>query len=573
MHAAWPVLLDVGIALAAAFLLGALMERLRQSAVVGYIAAGVLVGPGALALVSDTARVDAFAQFGLALLLFVVGLEFSWRRLRRLGYIATGGGALQVAATMAATWGAARMLGIPSAEALALGGILAMSSDSIVLRELAARAELDSVHGRAAVGITLFQDIAVIPLALLLAFLGGRGGAGAGGLAPLAGALAGAAFIVGVMLLLGRFVLPRALAATSELRNRELAVILSVVLCLGAMAGAHAAGLPVPLGAFLAGMLVAGTPFADSIRADLEPFRAVLLTLFFTSVGMLIEPRWLAANPALLVALTLAIVVGKTLVVWGVGRLFGLSHKAAVAAGLTLAQIGELAFMLAAVSLGSGLMREETYVLFVAATAVSLLLTPYLIAAAPACGARVERALERMGLASRAAVRLEAIRRIMRNHVVVVGYGPAGRRVVNALRAVGAPSIIIELNPAGAAQAQRDGLAARIGDATQAEILEGAHLAEAQALVVTIPDPRTTEDVVRRAKALAPRVPVIARARFHKFAEELRAAGADRVVDEEDLMGERLGDEILRHVGMPAEAIERADEATLSPEQETPRYP
>ncbi|UCF81400.1 MAG: cation:proton antiporter [Acidobacteriota bacterium] len=563
-----PVLLDLVVVLALAVLLGALLEHFRQSAIVGYLAAGVLLGPGGFHVVRSLETVHILSEIGLALLLFTIGLEFSWRRLQRLGSVAAGGGALQILLTALLFALVGKSLGLGGREAVAMGAVLSLSSTAVVLRALSDRAEIDSVHGRSALGILLLQDIAVVPLGLMMAFLGEKGTIGSASVA-LTAALAAGAVLFGVMALVSRFVLPRLLVASSGARNREIAIVLAAVVCLGAMWSSQAAGLSLTLGAFIGGMLLAESPFAEQIRADVEPLRAVFVTVFFVSIGMQVDVQWFVGHLAQVAGVVFAVVVGKAVVTTLVVRLFQSSWKEASATGVTLAQIGEFSFVLAVIAVGHGVVGPERFRLFVSAVPVTLLLTPYLVAMAPALAEGVERRLHAWGIAPAQGGGEGETERELEGHVIVVGFGPAGESVAHALKALGTTVLVVDLNPQSIAAARADGFLAKVGDAARGEILQSSRIESAQALVVTAPDPRAARLVIAQGRKMAPEVPIVARGRFHRYADDLRHAGASVVVDEESLVGEHLGHEILKEIRLPADAADAATDALHGEESDS----
>lgn len=559
-------LLDVVILLAAAMFLGAMFERLRQSAIVGYLLAGTLLGPNAFDLVVHDEGVAAIAELGVALLLFSIGLEFSWGRLRSLGRPALLGGVMQLVFTLIVGTGAALLLGEGAAAAVAVGAVVALSSTAVVLRTLADRAELDAVHGRAALGILLVQDIAVVPLVLLIETLGGQGSAGEVAWRVMTEVAMGAA-MVGVFVLLARYGLPRVVAHPSISKNRELPILFAIVAAAGSAWSAYAIGLSPALGAFVAGVILAGSPLATQVRADVGPLKTVFVTLFFSAIGMLADVEWLVTgwHLPLVLGVLLGVVAGKAAVIWGVERLLRMPHRHAVATGLSLAQVGEFSFVLATMAAGVGVFSEDTFALLVSVTIGSLFVTPYLIGGALPVGGWVERRLRgknrngteplrrprsAQGNADEAQEAEEeptnAEHTPLRGHVVIIGFGPAGRAVAEGLARGGTPVMIIDLNPRTVLAARNEGLHALAGDAASAEVIEHAHAPMAKAVVVTVPDHRAAVATIERVRAECPNVPIIARARYHVHAGALRMAGAHVAVDEEDTVGRRLSEEVGR---------------------------
>ncbi len=535
----WPILFDVGVLLGVAFVFGALCERLRQSALLGYLLAGMLLGPNALDVISSSKEVDGLAEVGVCLLLFSLGLEFSWRRLRALGSTALGGGALQVGLTLGAIGLVAASVGVPGPTAVVIGSAFALSSTAGVLRVLMARSELDSVHGRHALGILLFQDLAVIPLVLLTSFLGAPSSDlsafwGLGRTAVML-LLMVAAFYVAF-----NHVVPRVLLATASLKNRELPVLFAVVGALCAIYTAHELGLSPAIGAFIAGMLLGESPFATQVRADLSVLRTLLVTVFFSSIGMLADPAWIGANIGLTAAVAAGVLIVKALVCFAALLCMGQSARSSLAAGLCLSQVGEFAFVIAETSRGT-LVDDELFMVIVSTMMVTLCVTPYLIAGAPQLANGILERLARLGIVRLNPSEPETQRQLSSGHVVLIGYGPAGQKCALALREAALAISILDLNPNLAAKARTDGFDAHVGDGAHPDVLEHLHVASASVVVVALPDPWIAERVVRAIRCQAPDVPVVVRSRYHMHIELLEPAGASAIVDEEQEVGNLLG--------------------------------
>jgi monovalent cation:H+ antiporter-2, CPA2 family len=551
----WTILSGVLVLLAAAFIAGVVFERLGQSAVLGYLLAGLILGPNAMGIASGhEGAVASLAELGVALLLFAIGLEFSLKRLWRLGRVGLLGGTIQVSVTVTIAAVVASFFGLRAQAAIGIGAIIAFSSTACVLRVLADRGQIDSVHGRNALGILLLQDIAVIPLVLVISMLD-RGAVSVPEL--LLGMVRSAGLFVGMTAgfwAIANFILPRVLSTSALLGNRELLILLAALLSLGSAWIAHTLGISPALGAFVAGMVMAESPYAMQTRADIGPLRTVFVTLFFVSIGMLGDPTWIANNwLAVLIAGTL-VVGGKIVLVTAIIRSFRHPWPEAVTTAVCLAQIGEFSFIVAQqVFLHSGTVQDRwLFDLSVSVSIVSLLMTPYLVRLAPTLG----RLFVTKGEHRRKA--------LTENHhhsnhvgpgVIVVGYGVAGQQLVEPLLRHHVHLTIIDFQIANVQVARDRGFSAIVGDARNRELLEHLHITKAQAVVVALPDHETVVAVIHQVRALAPGVPIIARARYHRYAGEIIAAGASMVVDEEQQIGRRLGLEarrLLRHdAGLP----------------------
>jgi len=554
----WPVLFQLVLLLAAALLLGMLLERLGQSAILGYLLAGTLMGPSMLNVVHADSGVPILAELGVSLLLFAIGLEFSATRLIRLGRLALGGGTLQVLLTLGLASTIAWLSGVGGKTALAIGAMVALSSTACVLRVLIDRGEIDSVHGRSALGILLLQDVAVVPLVLFVTMLGGSGTLAEMGIGFLK-AVGLIIALVGGFYLLSNFVLPRVLTTLSLSRDRELLVLLAVILAMGSAGAAHALSISPALGAFIAGIMLAESPFATQIRSDISALRALFVTLFFASVGMLGDPVWIATHLWQVGVVLTLIVAGKALIITLLAAAFNRTPKHAVATGVSLAQVGEFGVVIGGIAQGTGLLEDFAFRLIVSATLLSLFLTPFLVRAALPIGAAVERFWPRKWLGKTAAHRDEEEAHVIRSgHVLVAGFGPSGQCVAKELVRSKKDAVVLDLRPSNVELARSMGLDAVLGDATNLDILLHHGIAGAEAMVITVPDHRAACQIVASVRTLAPGISIIARSRYHPFVFELERAGATVVVDEEFVTANRLAAAVRSPLGSPKGADQEA---------------
>ncbi len=557
----WDTLRDGLLLLLAAMTLGTIAERLRQSAIVGYLIAGTLAGPNVLGWIGHQQEIHHYAEVGVALLLFVIGLEFSPRRLLELGTAPLAVGVLQVVVTTAVGWGVAVACGLSVQTGLVVGMMIAMSSTACVLRLLADRAEIDGIHGRAALGVLLVQDVAVVPMMLAVSAMAGNQPAYAV-VGKVAMSLLLAALLIGGIYLVFTIVAPRLLRQRAWRRNRDLPILLAVILALGSAWAAQQMGLSPALGAFAGGVMLAVSPFATQVRADVRPLSTVLVTLFFASIGMFGDPWWLVGHLPLVAGIVAAIVAGKPLIVALLGSAFGQPWRYSIATGLCLAQIGEFSFVLATIAQtpidGVALMSAETFRAMISATIISLILTPYAVAAAPRVGAWfADRLSPRVG--GGGAVRPVGAAEQDADSILIVGFGPAGQRVAEGIMGPDqAPIVVVDMNPDNIAIAERYGLTGVLGDATQSEVLEHAGIHRARVVVLVVPDHKATRQLIDHVRDLAPDAYLIARCRYHVWHWELLNAGAHEVADEEDEVGRHLAERVRRAV---AEEPSNAEES------------
>ena len=569
VQAGWYLLTDILVLLAAALLLGTVAEMLKQSAIVGYLIAGAIVGPGVLGWVGDDdgSGVAVIAELGVALLLFTIGLEFSFRRLRRLGLLGLGGGSLQVVVTTLIVWPIARYFGLGGTAALAVAMMVSLSSTACVLRLLQDSAATETPHGRVATGFLLLQDVAVLPVTLLMTALAVGGSPGEVAL-QLGKTLLFAVALVAAFLLIFNVIAPRLLNLKQWARNREFPILLAIVMALGSAAAAHEVSISPAIGAFLAGVLLAESPFSVQVRADVASLRTALVTLFFASIGMLADPTWALQNVGPVLGLTAVVLIGKAAVVLGVLSLpiRGLHQPAGVAAaaGLCVAQVGEFSFVLAKIAQGT-LIDEDVFRLIVSVTIATLLVTPYLVKFAPQVAIKLNRQFPPANDESRPPdVSADADAVPSGGRLLLVGFGPAGQQVAGDLsRHYRGRADVIDLNPRVSRLAPEYGFVGHVGDATQGEVLQHARLAEAAVLVVTLPVPEAARQVIGVARSLNPSITIVARSRYHVTRWELMLAGAEVVVDEEEHVGHRLAAEARRAVGTPASEEQERDDAAV----------
>jgi len=541
----WGALGEILGVLAAALFIGMIFGRFRLSVITGYLLVGAVLGPGGIGLIrSEFAQI--LSELGVVLLLFTIGLEFSWRRFKAFGGIAFLGGGLQVGITALFVTLEAVGFGRPFDAALLLGGAVALSSTAVVLRALMNRGEMDSSSGRATVAILLFQDMAVLILLILAESLEKGAQLPAIG-ANLVTVLAKAGGLVIGLRIITHFVYPRLLPHAARKEAGEQIVILAIVTALGGAFCAHILGLSPTLGAFLAGMFLGESPLAPQMRADLIPYEALFLTLFFTSIGMVVDMGWVRENLFLTISVLADVIIIKAAIAFVVVYIFRRSVSVASTAGLSLANIGEFAFVLGAIGLSKGNIDADTFQLLVSVAVASMILAPYLMAAASRFAAPLSARMETEAAASGMHGRPPA------DHILVVGYGPVGRRVVEALEYIGSEVLVIDLNPHALTGGRFTSTAFLFGDACRKEILETAGIRKARALVVTIPDPQTSKLIIALARDLAPDLLIGARATYLLHVEDFIKLGADFVVDGETTTGEELSKRLLIALGLPAE--------------------
>lgn len=550
------VLVDLVIVLAACVVFGLIAQRLGQSVLVGYLLAGVVVGgPSSLGIVEDIESFSFMGEVGVALLLFTVGLDLPIDKVRKFGSTALVAGTLQCAFTAAAAMAIAMAFGLRPSAAFIVGIAISLSSTAVVIQVLADRSESDSVHGLVTTGVLIAQDVIVVLVLLLIPLLPGAesGAAQSGFASALAIALVKLFGLVLGLFVIERVVMRRIFTSQGIAGARELLALSSLTVSIGAIGLCWALDLSPALGGFVAGIMMADAAYASQVRSEIAPIRMGLIAIFFAYVGMLADAGWMLENAALVALVVVPLVLGKAGITWAAARLARVPGPAAIMTAAGLAQLGEFSFAVLTTGAGVGLVSDETFRLLVSVSLMTLLVTPGVIAG-------TSRAVHRRNLAMGSQLSLDghsSIEQAMGAHAIVVGAGPAGRAVVHALASDGVPVTVLELNPRAHTGDGNDdlppGTRVVFGDAARPEILARANLFSARMLVVTIPDPVAIRTIVAQSRQIAPHVPIVARGRYNRYVDDIEAAGADDVVDEEQLTGLAMADVALRRLVLDGE--------------------
>ena len=555
-----PFVGELAALFAAGVLVAYLCYKVRLVPIAGFLLAGVAVGPNALGLVTDLDLVQQIAEVGVILLLFSIGVEFSLKEMARLARPIFLGGGVQVGLTIAVVAGIALALGVPFGASVFTGFLVAMSSTAIVLKVLAERAESDTPVGRISLAMLLFQDIIIVVMALLVPILAGEGGTGLG----IAWALGKAALVIAAVLIGARRIVPWFLDRVARTRRTELFLLAVAAICLGVGWVASLAGISIALGAFLGGLLVSESDYAEHALSEVLPLQTLFTAAFFLSVGMLLDPVFLFQNLGWVLLAAGGVLVLKAAIAAVGARAIGYPTGVALAGGLALGQVGEFSFVLALEGAAVGLtplaLGDAGSQGLIAVTVVLMILTPLLIAAAPrlaALGRRVEGeppAPEASG-AGHGGGHGHGVGLV--DHTVVVGYGPAGRHLARVLADVGIPFAVSDLNANSLADARTHGIPAVYGDASREPILHSLGVPGAKLLVIAINDRDATRRIAAVARHMNPTLQILARTRFIADVEALHRAGADVVVPEELETTVRLFSQVLGAYLVPKDEIER----------------
>ena len=548
------------IFLIAAVVVAPVFQRLRSSLVLGYLVAGVIIGPSVLQLVSNSKSVHSIAELGVVFLLFTVGLELNVDRLRLIRNQIFGLGTAQVGLTSLAIAGIAYAMGFSVETSVIIGGGLALSSTAVVLQLLSERGELSSRRGRLSFAVLLLQDLAVVPLlALVPAFAGAETGSTTAVLLTLgkaALALAGVALI-------GRLVLRPLFRLIAVGRSTELFAAVTLAVLLGMSWVTATMGLSLAIGGFLAGILLAETEYRHQVAADIQPFRGLLLGLFFMTVGISLDLGVVAQNLLLVLGLMVGLIVLKTAILFAVCRLSGVPGGTAINTALVLGQAGEFGFVLFTLAGGFGLLQPRDATILGAMVALSMAVTPLLAAG----GNRLRQWLEVKAADSSSDIEAES--GDLQDHVIVAGFGRVGQSVVKTLAAADIPYVAVEFEPTRVAEARAKGLSVYFGDASRVDVLEALGADRARAAVIILDNAIAAERAVNLLHRRFPRLNIYVRARDNAHKRRLAAAGASGIVHETYELSLHLGEAVLRGFGTPDDRIRdiirehRADDYAL----------
>ena len=533
-----------------------LCHRLRIPSIIGFLFTGAIAGPHGLALVTSVQPVELLAEIGVVLLLFSIGLELSLRELIRMGRFVLVGGLLQVVITTGAMAGLSRVIGHSGPESIVIGLLISLSSTAVLLKLLQDRREVDAPYGKASLGVLIFQDIAAVPMMLALPFIAGHTGADGH---SLTWTLLRAALLVGAVVLASARIIPHLLHEIARVRSRELFSLTVVVLCFAVALFTHSIGLSLALGAFLAGLLIADSEYSHEALSNIFPFRDIFTSIFFVSVGMLLDFSFLANNWALF-ALACLIVVGlKAVAATGAIFAVGLPLRTCAFAGLALAQVGEFSFVIAKGAVDLSLLSNDAYQLFLCVSIISIVLVPVMLRISPV----VSNTLTKLPLPKividgwMQAIDPGPQMSGLHDHLIIVGFGLNGRNVARAAQTANIPYVVVETNPETVRSERLVGQPISFGDASQESVLLAQHIETARVIVVAISDSVATLRIVTLARRLNPAVYIIARTRLIEDTEPLYAQGANEVIPEEFETSVEIFVRVLSKYMVPIDRIDR----------------
>jgi CPA2 family monovalent cation:H+ antiporter-2 len=537
--------------LSSAVLIVWLFRRLQLPAILAYLVAGVLVGEHGLALAEEHVDYEHFAELGIVFLLFTLGLEFSLPKLVSMRHLVVTVGSLQVVISLVLFMLVAMFFDQSFAAAITIGGILALSSTAIVIRQLSESGGMKKKSGQLSVAVLLFQDVAVVPLLIVIPLLA-QGGDSSFIMALLFALIKGV-FVVSLLLLAGKWLLPRLFNLVAQVRTDELFVLTTLLVTLVASALTQWFGLSMALGAFLAGMMLGESQYKHQLEADIRPYRDILLGLFFVTVGMKLNISVVFSSPLIIISLLVCFMVVKVLVIVLLAKRAGESSKDAWAAGIMLAQMGEFGFVLIALASQVEVLTETTASILLGTGVLSMAITPYMISHARSWALWLSREKQ---------LDTQALEELPQNttlsdHVIICGFGRIGQTVSRFLKQESIEFVAIDIDPLRTTKAREAGENVLFGSSRQAELLHAAKLSKAKLVVIAFGEDKQSLDVIQKVRSLAPDVPILVRTRNDDQLDELHAAGANEVVPESLEGSLMLVSQVLSLSGVPFSRIVR----------------
>lgn len=545
------LLKDIVIIFSLAIAVLLICHNLKIPDIVGFMITGLIVGPHGLGLISSVEQVEMLAELGVIMLLFSIGIQFSIKELLDMKKTIFLGGTIQVLLSIFLTVLIARLFCIPCNQALFLGFLVSLSSTAIVLKQLEARAELASPHAKVDLGILIYQDIIAVPMMIIIPILA------SGGAAPLPGrnTLITAFFVI-AFLILAYYMVNPLLYQIARTQSRELFLLCVIVICFSIAYLTHSAGLSLALGAFMAGLIISESEYSHQAMANILPFVDTFTSLFFISIGMLLDSRIILEHFPLIIAFTFLLISLKVVIAVLVTIILGYPLRTSVLVGFALCQVGEFSFILSLAGLDNNLISGELYQGFLSAAVFSMILTPFLMALAP----RIAAILSKLSFPERIRSGSRAVdfktEREESNHLIIVGYGVNGKNLARAASSAGIPFVILEINSDTVSKEKKRGLPIMYGDATQELLLVQAGIERARMLVIAIHDSAASRCITAVARRINPSLYILVRTRFVADVHDLHELGANQVIPEEYETSVEIFARVLANFMVPRDEIE-----------------
>lgn len=547
------LLQDIVVIFSLAVVVLYLCHSIKVPSIVGFLLTGIIAGPHGLALVKSIEQVQLIAEFGVILLLFSIGLEFSFKSLMKMKTTVLIGGSLQVGFTIALGAMLAYLFGLSINQAVFVGFLVSLSSTAIVLKQMGERAELDSPHGKINLGILIFQDIIVVLMMLLVPLLGGAEGMSE----PVWFILAKAAGVIFLIIILSIYVIPPLLYQVTRTGSRELFMLSIIVICFAVAELTNSAGLSLALGAFMAGLIIADSEYSHQALANIIPFLDTFTSLFFVSIGMLLNLSAISGHLGTILLITAAVLLMKAIIASLATLVLGYPLRTAILVGFSLSQVGEFSFILSQTGIQHGLISQGLYQGFLSASILTMMLTPFIIAFAPQAVKYITQLPfpQRLLTGTHPEV-LDKEIDDYHDHLIIIGYGLNGRNLSRAANYAKVPYIALDLNSETVRVEQANGEPIYYGDATQEVVLEKAGVEKARVMVIAISDPAATRRIITTARRMSPGIHIIVRTRFISNVNDLHNLGANEVIPEEYETSIEIFARVLNRYLVPVDEIE-----------------
>lgn len=553
-----PLLNGIVVIFSLAIVVILICHRLKIPSVVGYLITGILAGPYGFSLINEVHEVEVLAEIGIILLLFTIGIEFSLKKLMELRKPVLVGGSLQLLFTGGISLILAMVIGLSFNQAIFAGFLITLSSTAIVLKIIQERGEIDSPHGRGSLGILIFQDVAVVPMMLIVPILVGVGEGGDLTNELIMLGVKGIVIVVAVVIS-AKWVIPYLLYSIVKTKSRELFLLSIVLICFAVAWITSKAGLSLALGAFLAGLIISESEYSHEALGSVLPFKDIFLSFFFVSIGMLFNIGFLLENLLLVILVTFGVIALKALAASLSAMIIGFPLRSAILVGFALSQVGEFSFILSRTGAQYGMFSGDSYNLFLAVSVISMALTPFIISSSPKLARRV---LDlpfpiRFKTGSYPLKQEEDLSDTLEDHIVIIGYGINGKNVSQAASISEIPYVILEMNPDVVKQERDKGEPIYQGDACQEAVLEHLNIKKARVLVIAISDPAAARGITETARRLSKKVYIIVRTRYIREIDPLCELGANEIIPEEFETSVEISARILHKYLIPKDEIEK----------------
>ncbi|MDT0293444.1 cation:proton antiporter [Mesonia ostreae] len=545
---------DVLILLGFSVMIVFLLQKLKLPSILGFLITGIIIGPYGLSLVTAVHQVEIFAEIGVILLLFVIGLELSIKQLILIKKTVFIGGLLQVSLTVGIAALAANVFGASWDKAVFMGFLVSLSSTAIVLKVLQDKNEISAAHGRNALGILIFQDIIVVPMMLVTPIMAGNSDDITG---SIIGLLVKSLIVVAITYVLARYVVPKLMYLVAKTRSKELFILTTITICFAVAYLTSMAGLSLALGAFLAGLIISESEYSHQATSIILPFRELFTSFFFISVGMLLNIGFFVENVSMVLLLVVGVMVLKTLATAIAVVVLKYPIKTVLLTALALSQVGEFAFILATIGMDNNLLNDNVYQYFLAISICSMLLTPFVIIYSE----QMSNFLIRIFLSGKSktknTVQPEPVddSLVLKNHLIIVGFGINGRSLAKAAEFSNIPYVVLELNAETVREEAEKGVPIIFGDAADDHILNHVDVFHARAIVVAVTELKTSKDIVRAVRNITQSIYLLVRTKYVREINDLKAIGADEVIPEELEAAVEIFSRILHNFLVPEDEI------------------